>query len=137
MYGYIYITTNLVNNKKYIGQHKYNKPEVDRNYLGSGKYIYRAIRTYGVNNFKCEILECCDTKEELALKEKYYIFKFNAVEDENFYNIDDGSGNSHEYVCEEGTSKKLSEIQKRHRTINNGEQQLTIDIDDLDIYIFK
>lgn len=25
MYGYIYITENLVNHKKYIGQHKSNK----------------------------------------------------------------------------------------------------------------
>lgn len=135
MYGYIYLTTNLINNKKYIGQHKYSKPEIDKNYLGSGKYICRAIHTYGISNFKCEILECCDTKEELALKEKYYISKFNAVNNINFYNIDDGSGNSHEYVCKETTSKKLSEIQKQHKTINNGKEQLIINKDSLETYL--
>lgn len=30
MFGYIYETTNLINNKKYIGKHKSNK--FDKNY---------------------------------------------------------------------------------------------------------
>ena len=135
MYGYVYITTNLVNNKKYIGQHKYSKSGIDKNYFGSGKYIQRAIQKYGINNFSCEILEYCSTKEELVLKEKYYIAKFNAVQSEDFYNIDDGSGNSHEYVCRETTCEKLSNIQKQHKTINNGIEQRVINKDDLKIYL--
>lgn len=45
MYGYIYITTNLTNNKKYIGKHASSK--FDENYKGSGKRLWNAINKYG------------------------------------------------------------------------------------------
>ena len=37
---YIYLTTNLINNKKYIGQH-YGK--LDDNYIGSGNTFKKAV----------------------------------------------------------------------------------------------
>lgn len=39
MYGYIYITTNLINGKRYIGQKK-AKNFLAEGYLGSGKLFY-------------------------------------------------------------------------------------------------
>ena len=41
MFGYIYKTTNLINGKIYIGQHK--SEVFDNSYYGSGKLIGRAI----------------------------------------------------------------------------------------------
>ena len=41
--GYIYLTTNLINNKRYIGMTTKN----DSNYFGSGKLIKWAIKKYG------------------------------------------------------------------------------------------
>ena len=49
MYGYIYKTTNLINGKIYIGQHK--SEEYDSSYYGSGKLIRRAIEKYGITKY--------------------------------------------------------------------------------------
>ena len=84
---YIYLTTNLINGKKYIGQHK---GELNDSYLGSGVLITRALKKYGKNNFKKEILEVCLSREEADEKEKFYISKYNAIEDETFYNLQEG-----------------------------------------------
>lgn len=54
-YGYIYITENLVNNKKYIGLHK--SAEFDRKYIGSGTLLRKAINKYGIENFSCKVLQ--------------------------------------------------------------------------------
>ena len=84
--AYIYLTTNLVNGKKYIGQHN---GSIKDNYLGSGVLLVKAIEKYGKENFKKEILEECDITE-LDEKEKYWIAYYNALEDENFYNLSKG-----------------------------------------------
>ena len=68
MYGYIYKTTNLVNNKIYIGQHKAYK-FMKRMYLGSGIKLKAAIKKYGRKNFTCELLDSADSFIELNTKE--------------------------------------------------------------------
>ena len=82
----IYCTTNLINNKKYIGQDYFNNP----NYLGSGYLLKIAIKKYGKENFKKEILEICNSKEELNEKERFWINNFDAVNNKKFYNISEG-----------------------------------------------
>jgi hypothetical protein len=61
----IYKTTNLLNNKIYIGQDKFNNPK----YLGSGKLLNISIKKHGIQNFKKEILEECNSKKELNERE--------------------------------------------------------------------
>lgn len=84
---YVYLTINLINNKKYIGEHY---GELDDDYLGSGTLIQRAINKYGRENFKKEILYISQTQEENFQKEKEFIKAFNACKDSNFYNIHEG-----------------------------------------------
>lgn len=84
MYGYIYETTNLINGKKYIGQHK---GEYDLEYYGSGILLRRALEKYGKENFSIRIIEKCDSKEQLNDREKYWIQYYNASESDEFYNI--------------------------------------------------
>lgn len=55
--NFIYITTNIVNGKKYIGKHT---GYVDDNYLGSGSLLKKAISKYGKQNFRREIIVICD-----------------------------------------------------------------------------
>jgi hypothetical protein len=67
----IYKTTNLINNKIYVGQHSV----IEKNdvYLGSGFLLKKAIKKYGKENFKKEILEYCDSKIEMSKKEIFWI----------------------------------------------------------------
>lgn len=79
----IYLTTNLINNKIYVGQDSYDNP----NYYGSGKILNRAIKKYGKNNFKKEILQRCKNPQELNEAEIYWIDKLKATDDTIGYNI--------------------------------------------------
>lgn len=89
-YGFIYMTTNHVNNKKYIGQKKYDKDEKWKEYLGSGIILNKAIEKYGKDNFSKEIIEECYSKDELNKKEIYWINYYDAVNSREFYNIASG-----------------------------------------------
>jgi group I intron endonuclease len=71
----IYKTTNLVNNKFYVGKDEKN----DSKYLGSGKVLKLALSKYGEENFKKEILEECSNRKELNEKEKYWITVLSAT----------------------------------------------------------
>ena len=82
----VYLTTNLINNKKYVGIDSQNNPE----YFGSGLYIKKAIKKYGKQNFKKEVLEICDNKEDLLKSEIKWILFYNAVDSKDFYNIHPG-----------------------------------------------
>lgn len=89
MYGYIYETTNLINNKKYIGKKK-SEIFLENKYLGSGIALNAAIKKYGENNFIVKLLDTAESLKELNEKEKFYIEKFNAVISEEYYNIAKG-----------------------------------------------
>lgn len=111
MYGYVYKTTNLINGKCYIGQHQASKFEFNR-YIGSGTYLKKAIKKYGKENFRCELLETCDSQNELDDCEEKWISFYNAVESKSFYNIDAG-GNGvkktkehKQHLCEAWTDER-------------------------------
>jgi group I intron endonuclease len=65
---FLYRTTNLINGRYYIGMHSTNL--LEDNYVGSGRRLWHEIRKYGRQNFRFEILEFFNSREELALKEK-------------------------------------------------------------------
>lgn len=109
MYGYIYITTNLINDRKYIGQHKCEI--FDINYKGSGKILKQAFIKYGIDNFKCEILKECDSKKELDESERYFIEYYDAVNSDEFYNLVPGGNGRSEtgliYITNGEINKKV------------------------------
>lgn len=88
MFGYIYLVTNNINNKKYIG--KRESSEFDTYYWGSGKYLQNAIHKYGKENFSREVLAWAETKEELCSLEEEYIRKYDAIESPEYYNLTKG-----------------------------------------------
>lgn len=114
-YGFIYITTNNINNRKYIGQRKYYGNW--QNYLGSGTILKNAIKKYGANNFTIEIIDRCYSKDELNKREKYWINHYNAIDDRLFYNIAKGGNGGDTYS---GLSEEQLNIIKQ-KINRNGE----------------
>ncbi len=101
----VYKTTNLVNNKFYVGVHKQENPNIFDGYLGSNKILHRAIKKYGIESFKREVLIECETREEAFDIESLLICE-KMCKRPDVYNISPGGvGN-----CNLGTnsvSKKL------------------------------
>lgn len=58
----IYLITNLINGKQYVGQTIYTAEQRFKQHLRGDLYIDKAIRKYGVENFKLEVLCRCKTK---------------------------------------------------------------------------
>ena len=105
MIGFIYKTTCLVNDKIYIGKHEGSE---DDGYIGSGKMFQRALRKYGKENFKREILRRCETLHELRIWEHVYIKKYHSQDPRIGYNIASGDVNSSEY-----NPAKLPEVREK------------------------
>ena len=81
---YIYKTINLINGKQYIGKHI---GTINDSYLGSGIHFLRAVKKYGKENFKKEILYIAKNEKDMNEKEKYYIKEYDAINSSMFYNI--------------------------------------------------
>lgn len=116
MYGYIYKTTNLVNEKIYVGQKK--SETFVKTYYGSGTIIRRAIEKYGVENFKVEIIQWCASKKDLDLKERYWIKKLKSQWGFGIgYNVTDGGelGDTFTHLTKEDQEKR----REKHRKNNN------------------
>ena len=62
MYHIVYLTTNTLNGKIYIGVH--STEDLDDGYLGSGHGIMRALKKHGRHNFVRQILHHCLTDVE-------------------------------------------------------------------------
>lgn len=119
MYGYVYVTTNKLNNKVYIGQHR--KQEYDNAYYGSGQLIKQAIIDDGIDNFSNEILAQCQSQQEMNDKEKFYIKSFDSLyQNGKGYNISGGGNGGFilEGVSDEIWEKRLETYSKQ----NTGER---------------
>ncbi len=115
----IYKATNLINGKVYIGQtvkrllqrksaHLYNAKK-DCTY-----YFHNAIRKYGTDNFKWEVICICPNIESLNEQEQYYIKLYNSMK--VGYNLHSGGLN---YTVSEKTRKKLRKAHPSMRGKNN------------------
>lgn len=102
----IYKITNLINNKIYIGQSINNNP----NYYGGGLLIKTVIKKYGKVNFKKEILKDnikCLTA--LNLYEQIFIKKYNSINKNIGYNLDNGGNGIGKHSQNTKDKMKLSQ----------------------------
>jgi hypothetical protein len=112
-FHYVFLTTNIVNGKQYIGDRSCTcDPEKD-NYIGSGKPVFlNAKRKYGKENFKREILEFFSTKQEAFNAQEKYIKEYNTHVSQGGYNISPKGGHGCKDSWSEESRKKLSASRK-------------------------
>jgi hypothetical protein len=104
MFYTIYKITDLTNNKIYIGKHQTKK--LDDGYMGSGKYLKRAVDKHGVENFRKEILFIFDNELDMNVKETELVDeKFCLREDT--YNICIGGKGGFGYINSQPNSSLL------------------------------
>jgi hypothetical protein len=103
-YGFIYIITNLVNDRKYIGKKqmvsKRSRPPLKgkkrkriefvesdwRTYVSSSNELVNDLQKLGKVKFKFEILRFCDNKSQLAYYEAKEQFDREVLLKEDYYN---------------------------------------------------
>ncbi len=134
---YIYEITNIINDHKYRGMHKVNQKK--DTYMGSGLAMLRALKKYGKENFKKEILEYCDTYEKLIEREKFYV-DLEWVNKNDTYNMITGGYNCG--LMSDDLKKKMSDLRKGKNNpafgmiwINNGIEDRFIKEEDFINYI--
>ncbi len=88
-YGVIYKITCLVNGKIYIGKTTQPVKRRMHNHKCANTAIGNAIRHHGWKNFTVEVIEECDTLEQLNERERFWIAYFNC-KSPNGYNLTDG-----------------------------------------------
>ena len=109
-YGIIYVITNTVNGKQYIGQ-TINALDLRwRDHVwyaqsGFNRPLPRAIRKYGVKAFVINQIDAAKTPEELNEKEVYHITQLKTLSP-NGYNLTSG-GDS--FTISEETRRKISQ----------------------------
>jgi group I intron endonuclease len=128
----IYKVTNTVNGKIYIGQtirpldvRKWQHIS-DRRHNRDFSYFHQALNKYGKESFEWQILEHCDSKEELDEMEFHYIKQYNTFRPGG-YNLTTGGdgcvGNirSDEWRAKQSLAKKnkklnISDIERLARS---------------------
>ena len=127
-YGFIYLTTNLLNGKKYLGQARYRE-NLSKNYLGSGNEIRAAIKKYGCKVFSRETVFEAFTFDDLNWAEVFFIAEANAVKSRQWYNISPGGRASLGFVGKKHSAERnkvlseqmLAEHPRATEVIINGE----------------
>ena len=128
MFGIIYKAINKENGKCYIGQTAYSLDKRISGHLSSANHgvetaFHKAIRKYGINSFRWEVLCECLSREELNTQEIFYIEKYNSYNGDG-YNMSYGGESNYGWKPSETTLKNFRKASKK-RWSNSSERQKT------------
>lgn len=114
----VYLVTNLINGKYYVGITSQGVEERFKGHLwdahrGSKTIFHSALRKYGVENFKLEVLES-DIPQELAEeRERYYIKAYDSYyPSRKGYNMTEGGNGTIGYIFTEEARQKISDAHR-------------------------
>lgn len=131
LFSNIYVITNVINNKKYVGQsvdvekrwysHKYTSK------YETSIYLYNAMKKHGLDNFKIEIIESNIPLDKINEREKYWIRKLNTIRP-NGYNLTLGGEGTKGYIMSDDTKALISsKAKERYASMSQEEKQEMID----------
>lgn len=117
MFPCIYLWTNLINNKKYVGQTQffYERMSVYKR-KGATPFLQNAINKYGIDNFDITILEKCPL-DKLDEREQYWINFYSSYKREDGYNICQYASTTRGYRHTEETKNKIRETRSQKEYI--------------------
>lgn len=96
---YLYKITNIINGKIYVGIHK--TKDLEDGYMGSGKMLKDAIKKYGIDNFKKEIIEFFEDYNSALEKEKEIVNE-EFIKRNDTYNLRLGGYGGFDYLNRNG-----------------------------------
>jgi len=97
----------MINNKQYVGYTTKTLEERKKTHIYKSKsntgshYFYlfkKALRKYGEENFKWEVIIQCSSLTECQEKEKYYIKKYNTISPYGYNLTEGGNGGIHYFL---------------------------------------
>lgn len=118
----IYLITNTINNKVYVGQtvramkDRWYGHKSDAKTRKNNMVISRAIQKHGKENFKIEMIACATNMTELNYLEWIHIHKYNSLHP-NGYNMIEGGGSR---KPSKETREKLSIARKKYYRTHSG-----------------
>ena len=114
----IYQITNLIDGKIYIGKHQ--TKDVNDGYMGSGKFIRRAIAKHGIESFKKEILFQFDNERDMNTKEAELVTEEFCLR-EDTYNLCVGGNGGFSYInlnhIRNGFEKTMADNDVKSKTL--------------------
>jgi len=143
-YYTVYRTTNLVNQKQYIGHHKTD--DLDDAYLGSGSVLSHAIKKYGREAFQKETLFVYDNHDDMIKKETELVNNIYCARQDT-YNLMEGGKGGFGHINAQGlnniTRKLSNEVIEIRRVVliacggNNRETARYLGIDEKAVRKFR
>lgn len=109
----IYLYTNTINGKRYVGQTQREDKERISEHLRKNKTVFdKAVSKYGMDAFKYEVIDTAETTKELNEKERYWIKKLK-TKHPNGYNLTDGGNTTRGYHHTKEAREKMSRTKKK------------------------